>query len=115
MKRSGFLFILSIFLAVAGCSHDEYNDNVIVFALDSLLIDGEGEIRTLDFLSSGSVSCEVTSPDEWITLHADTLGRLVSYELVVSGNTTGAKRRGKLDIKKGGAAGADLVRPGLGR
>lgn len=103
MKKNCFLLLFCLILTAVGCTNEEYNDNVIVFAPDSLLIDGRGEIRTLDFLSSGTASCEVTSPDEWMALHAETIGRITSYELVVSGNPGGEKRYGTLVITQRGA------------
>lgn len=96
--KNGFLLLFCLILPAVGCTNEEYDDNVIVFAPDSLLIEGQGGIRMLDFLSSGTVSCEVTSPDEWITLHAGTIGRITSYELVVSGDPDGEKRYGTLTI-----------------
>lgn len=110
-----FLFtaiVTCMALMFTGCTKDEYNDQVILFAPDTLRLCGDGDIRELNFLSSGTADTRLQSDAAWLTLNEERIGQALHCDLVAATNTTGAVRQSVLTISYGEASREVVVRQG---
>ena len=97
-KNLAGALLLGLITCFSGCTKDEYNDSVIVFAPDSLLLNGNGEIRELRFLSPEGHESALRVNQDWLNVSAEKTGSTTRYCLTAAYNDAGTTRQAVLTI-----------------
>ncbi len=103
MKKTLLLLIGTLGLTLIGCTQEEYAARQIVFAPDSLTLDGNGDIRELTFVATTAGKSQVTADADWIEVRTETVGQTLRTDLVAAYNPTGTARTCTLSITHNGA------------